>query len=111
MLEVKTAHFVKIAYHGATNTKPSRYIASWEGWPSQGGTVRKTISYTSERDDMARDVAQLFTAWLSDMPGDEKDDPSRLIFTAKELTLASMGDGAWALLVKTEAKRAGQVAA
>lgn len=97
-LPVATAHFVRIQYCGPTNTKPSRYSVSWEGWPTQGAkTVRKSMPYTSERDDMARDAAQLFCDWLSKMPGD--DDP--LQFRATALTLAGMGDGAWALLVKT----------
>lgn len=97
-LAVQTAHFVRIRYLGATNTKPSRYSVSWEGWPSDGAkTVRRFMPYTSERDDMAREAAKMFCAWLSEMPGDE--DP--LQFIATGLTLAGMDDGAWALLVKT----------
>jgi hypothetical protein len=95
---IETAHFVLIRYHGATDYKPSRLSVSWEGWPTQGAkTVRKAMPYTSERDDMARDAAKLFTDWLSDMPGDE--DPLR--YSPAALTLASMGNGEWALLVKT----------
>ena len=97
-IAIQTAHFVRIQYHGATNTKPSRYSMSWEGWPTQGAeTVRKFMSYTSDRDEMAREVAATFCNWLSAMPGDE--DPLQFRITA--LTLASMGNGAWALLVKT----------
>ena len=97
-ISVQSGHFVRIQYHGATSTKPSRYSASWEGWPTQGAkTVRKYIPYTSEREDMARDAAKAFCDWLSTMPGD--DDPLQFRVTA--LNLASMGDGAWALLVKT----------
>jgi hypothetical protein len=95
---IETAHFVRIRYHGATNYKPSRLSASWEGWPTQGAKiVRRFMPYTSERDDMARTAAQLFTDWLSAMPGD--DDPLR--YSPAQLTLASMGNDGWALLVKT----------
>lgn len=102
MPTIETAHFVRIQYHGATNTKPSRYSVSWEGWPTEGAkTVRRFMPYTSERDDMANAAAQLFCAWLSKMPGD--DDP--LQFRATALTLANMGNAAWALLVKTTTER------
>lgn len=111
MTHVNTAHFVKVAYHGATNTKPSRFSASWEGWPTHGAKrVHKFIPYTSDREEMARTAGKLFCDWLSDMPGDDPADPNRLIHTVKELSLASMGNSEFALLVKTECKRAGVAA-
>ena len=93
---ITTGHLVRVQYRGATNTRPSRYVATWEGWPSDDSrTVRKTLGYTSERDDMARAAAGAFADWLN-------DGSTGLRFTVEQITIA--GDNAeYCLAVKTKA--------
>jgi len=105
MTEVKSAHFIRIRYHGPTDYRGSSLVASWEGWPSEGSrTVRKTIAYTSVREVMAQLVAEAFCEWLSE---GYRNDDEPLTFTPDEITLAGMNSTDWALLVHTTASKAG----
>ena len=98
MLDVQHAHFVRIRYHGPTNSRGSCLSASWEGWPSDDGRkVRRTFAYTSDSDAMARQAADMFCAWLNS--GDLK-----LTFSADQIILAGMTGDDWALLIHTKAE-------
>ncbi len=104
MTEVKSAHFIRIRYHGPTSFKGSRLSLSWEGWPSEGSTaVRRWMDYTPDRDTMATLAAEAFCNWLSE--GYQNDDEP-LTFTPDEITLAGMNSTDWALLVHTTASKA-----
>ncbi len=98
MQTVHHAHFIRIRFHGPTNTRGARWVASWAGWPSDDSRpVRKTFSFdygAEGYDPLARDVAAAFCAWLSDGSDDA--------FTADRITLADMGGSDLALLVHTE---------
>jgi hypothetical protein len=66
MQAIEYGHFVRIRYLGPTNYRGSRLSVSWEGWPSEGSKiVRKAMDYNSDRDQMARDAAEMFCNWLS----------------------------------------------
>ncbi len=98
-LPVHFAHFVRIKYLGPTNYRPSRLSVIWEGWPSEGSPiVRKSLAYTSDRDEMARQAAQLFCDWLSQGWGDGTEERR---YIADRITLASMNGDEWALMVHT----------
>jgi hypothetical protein len=99
MSDLHSAHFIKIKYHGPTDTRGSRLSATWEGWPSDDGRpVRKSIAYTANRAEMAQKVGDLFAQWLT-------DGNTGLRFDIKRLTIAVMDGANWALLVETEARR------
>lgn len=74
MTEVHHAHFIRIRYHGPTNTRGARWVASWAGWPSDDSRpVRKTFSFdygAGNYEPLARDVA------AAPAPGDMPHRPT-----------------------------------
>ena len=97
-------HALRLTYAGPTNTKPSRYIAAWEGWPSGGPRiVRKSFSYDYSGD--AKEIAalqavQAFAAWIGNMPG---DDDGRREYTVASVTIGALPD-CYAVLFNLESK-------
>lgn len=104
MIPVENAHFVQIKYLGPTNYRPSRYSISWEGWPSEGSnTVRRNMSYVSDRAEMANNAAAAFVEWLT-------DGNTGLAYTVQHITLAQMPGPSYACLIKTKAEPKGAAA-
>lgn len=96
---VSAAHHIRVRYAGPTESKPPRYVASWEGWPSGGPrTIRRTMEWDDNRERMARAAAAMFCEWLGHMPGDDE----RRTYTAQRITYASAAPDEWAVLVETK---------
>ena len=97
-MEIQYGHYIRVRYHGPTDTRGSRLSATWEGWPSEGSNpVKRYLPYMSDRDAMAREVAEMFCAWLSDGGFD-------LTYTADRVTIAGASAADWALIVSTQAQ-------
>ena len=98
MTAVSFAHTIRLTYCGATDIKPSRWRATWEGWPSQGArTIGRYLPY-QEKETAGLAAAEMLIAWLSDMPGD--DNPLR--FTVESVTMGRLSSDSYVVLVKTK---------
>lgn len=93
-MQFTRTHYIRIRYHGPTNTRDSRLSATWEGWATDDSRpVRRYFAYTYDREDMARQVADMFCAWLSEgVAGTYVPDSA---------SLADAGPTDWSLHVKT----------
>lgn len=94
---MKYAHFIRVRYHGPSNTRGSRFSATWEGWPSDdGATVRRYLKTepgnSNSRELAAQEAAELFVAWLSAGAGDKR--------RVAEVITAEMPGRDWAVLVR-----------
>ena len=89
-----------MTYCGPTNSRPSRWRVSWEGWPSEGARkVSRYVPYgyasTDGRDSVMREAADLFAAWLSDMPGDS----AKRVRRVESVTYGGLSADSYVLLV------------
>ncbi len=97
MPDIQNAHFIRLRYHGPTNTRGARISATWEGWPSDDHKpVRRWLPYEPPYD-MAETAAAAFCDWLS-------SGRTGLAFSPRLVTLAAMPGAEWALCVQTEAR-------
>lgn len=90
---------IRLRYCGPTNTKPSRWLATWQGWPSEGGRpVKRYISADQHDDqaDAAEVAAKAFAAWLdsgSDGHGNMRREPA-------SITMAAVSPDEYSVIVK-----------
>lgn len=67
-MEYVRGHTIRVEYAGPTDTKGSRWVASWEDYFEEGGRpVRQTVGYYECDTDQERFelIAQRFLAWFN----------------------------------------------
>lgn len=96
---VDYGHYVRVRWHGPTERRAARFVASWQGWATDDHRpVRRTIPYTTDREAMARIIANAFVGWLNGADHGQELIPDRL-------ALGSVGNDEWALLIHTRDRR------
>lgn len=94
-MEIQNGHFIRLKFHGPTNTRGARYTATWEGWPSDDGRpVRKSFPYDYRERDAVQQASEAFLEWLN---AGSPIGPRRI----DRITSAAMSESETAVIVHT----------